>query len=180
MVERFGRGRDDKLAEVGPINWRPGWSRFLPEVEWTRVATGHCCPGTKPILLYYPFFIICILSSQTWVNMISWLWHAHLYSWWLQHLSNKLCCWSWSFYAKCNIQIFSGWSKLCKSLLRVHSWRKSWKIITSFISYRLDNIRRDYIDPDQNKIVRIRIQQKSVNPIGSGALDVRFCSNLFT
>ena len=108
------------------------------------------------------------------------LWHAHLYSWRLQHLSNKLCCWSWSFYAKCNIQIFSGWSKLCKSLLRVHSWRKSWKIITSFISYRLDNIRRDYIDPDQNKIVRIRIQQKSGNPIGSGALDVRFCSNLFT
>ena len=25
VVERFGRGRDDKLAEVGTINWRPGW-----------------------------------------------------------------------------------------------------------------------------------------------------------
>ena len=35
MVERFGRGRDDKLAEVRPINWRPGWSRGLAEAAMT-------------------------------------------------------------------------------------------------------------------------------------------------
>ena len=157
MVKRFARGRVDKGGHWPLLSRNKTYITVLP-------------------LFYYMHIIIPNLSQYDILTMT----RGHLYSWWLQHLSNKLCCWSWSFYAKCNIQIFSGWSKLCKSLLRVHSWRKSWKIITSFISYRLDNIRRDYIDPDQNKIVRIRIQQKSVNPIGSGALDVRFCSNLFT
>ena len=27
VVERFCRGRDEKLAQVRPINWRPRWSR---------------------------------------------------------------------------------------------------------------------------------------------------------
>ena len=30
-VERFCRGRDEKLAQVRPINWRPRWSRGLAE-----------------------------------------------------------------------------------------------------------------------------------------------------
>ena len=37
MVERFGRGREDKLAEVGTINRKLGWSRGLAEAEMTNL-----------------------------------------------------------------------------------------------------------------------------------------------